>query len=150
MPADCLLRKPHVCFAPVAIDVAAGAVPFGMLDVATVRPHSQSGKIRLLAISATDRSPYLPDVLTLDETVAPGFEAEAWNAIMAPAGTPCDILDRMSKEIGIALRTEEVGKRMAEGCFTPYITTPEKSIAVIRDGLKIYPTMIRKMGITGN
>ena len=69
---------------------------------------------------------------------------------MAPAGTPRDILDRMSKEIGIALRTEEVGKRMAEVGFTPYITAPEETIAVIRDGLKVYPATIRKMGITGN
>ncbi|MSQ20493.1 MAG: tripartite tricarboxylate transporter substrate binding protein [Betaproteobacteria bacterium] len=136
--------------APAAIDVAAGAVPFGMLDVATVRPHLQSGKIRLLAITAKERSPYLPDVPTIRETVVPGFETEAWNAIMAPAGTPRDVLDRMSKEIAIALRSEEVAKRMAEVGFTPYITTPDETMAVIREGLKIYPAMIRKMGITGN
>jgi tripartite-type tricarboxylate transporter receptor subunit TctC len=136
--------------APAGVDVAAGAIPFGMLDVAIVRPHLQSGKIRLLAITAKERSPYLPDVPTIHETVAPGFEAEAWNAIMAPAGTPRDILDRMSKEIAIALRSEEVTKRMAEVGFSPYITTPDETMAVIREGLKIYPAMIRKMGITGN
>lgn len=147
------LNLPEVSYrstAPAALDVAAGNVPFGMLDLATVRPHVQSGKIRLLAISAKERSPHLPDVPTLHETVAPGFEAEAWNGILAPAGTPPAILERMSKEIGIALRTEEVGKRMAEVGFAPYITSPEETMAVIRAGLKIYPDMIRKMGLTGN
>jgi len=145
-----LREIPYRSTAPAAVDIAGGAVPFGMQDIATARPHLTSGKMRLLAITSRDRLPNLPDVPTLHETVAPGFTAEAWNAIMAPAGTPREIVERMSREVTAAVRSDEVTRRMLEVGYVPYATTPDETMAVIREGLKTFPAMIRKMGITAD
>jgi tripartite-type tricarboxylate transporter receptor subunit TctC len=133
--------------APAAVDVASGQVPFGMIDLATARPHFQSGKMRPLAVTGKERWAQFPNVPTVHETLAPGFEAFAWNAIVAPAGTPRDIVQRMSKELVAAVKSEEIAKRYAEIGFTPWPTSTEEMQKVMKDGLAFWPDMIRKLGI---
>ena len=138
---------PYRSTVPAAVDVAAGVVPFSMLDQATARPHLQSGKIRVLAVTGKTRWAILPDVPTVSESVSPGFEAFAWNGIVTAAGSPPDIVARMSRELVAAVGSEEIAKRMGEIGFTPWPIGTEESSRVIREGLAIWPDMIRRLGI---
>lgn len=135
---------------PAALDVATGVVPFSMLDQATARPHLQSGKIRILAVTGKTRWASLPDVPTVSESVSPGFEAFAWNGIVTAAGTPPDIVARMSRELVAAVGSEEIARRMADIGFAPWPIGTEESAKVIKEGLAFWPDMIRKLGIKGD
>ena len=134
---------------PAAADVAGGQVPFGMIDLATSRPHFQSGKMRPLAVSGKERWPQFPNVPTITETVAPGFEAFAWNAIVTNSGTPRDIVQRMSRELVAAVGSEEIARRYLDIGFTPWPMGTDEMQKVMKDGLAFWPDMIRKLGIKG-
>jgi tripartite-type tricarboxylate transporter receptor subunit TctC len=73
-------------------------------------PHIRSGKLKALGVGGTKRSPVLPDVPTVAEDV-PGYEAVNWWGIVAPAGTPAAIVDKLSKEVAVALTSPEVKKQ---------------------------------------
>ncbi len=132
---------------PAALDVATGVVPYSMLDQATARPHLQSGKIRVLAVTGKTRWAILPDVPTVSEALSPGFEAFAWNGIVTAAGTPPDIVARMSRELVAAVGSDEIARRMADIGFMPWPIGAEESAKVIREGLAVWPDLIRKLGI---
>jgi len=94
-----LLHVPFRGAGPAIIDVAGGHTKAIMATVATLAPHSKSGKLRVLAVSGKTRNRVLPDVPTMDEAGVPGYEAGNWIGLAAPAGTPQAVIDRLNKEI---------------------------------------------------
>ncbi|MDO9403717.1 MAG: tripartite tricarboxylate transporter substrate binding protein [Polaromonas sp.] len=91
-----------------------------------VLPFIQSGQVRALAVSTAMRSPLLPDVPTVKETVEPGFDVTTWVGVAAPAGTPPDIVKMLNAEIGKAIATPAVKARFAALAITPAPQTPEQ------------------------
>jgi len=85
-----------------------------LLDTTACLPFVSSGRMKALAVAAKTRSPALPNVPTLDEAGVPGVYAGAWYGILAPAGTPKDIVERLNREIIAILQTPEMAKRMLE------------------------------------
>jgi tripartite-type tricarboxylate transporter receptor subunit TctC len=100
-----MLHIPYKGGGQAITDLVGGQVPVGVLGLAAVLPHAKTGRVRILAVTTKARSPAVPDVPTLDETVAPGYDVRQWAGLMAPKGTPPDALARLQKEIAAALAT---------------------------------------------
>lgn len=97
---------------PLATDGAAGHVPVTMATYALWAPHLASGRLRALAVTSDRRMPQLPEVPTIAESGVPGFEAQAWWGVLAPAGTPAPVVARMNAEIARALKIPAVQERL--------------------------------------
>ncbi|MDM0018927.1 tripartite tricarboxylate transporter substrate binding protein [Variovorax saccharolyticus] len=107
----------HVAYksgGPAITDVMAGQVDFMFATVAASYPLVSSSKLRALAATSPKRSPRLPDVPTVAETVVPGYEASEWNGMLLPAKTPKDITEKLQKALAEVLKDDEVLQRMKE------------------------------------
>lgn len=107
-----LLHIPYKGGGQAITDLVGGQVPVGVLGLAAVLPHAKAGRVRILAVTTKARSPAVPDVPTLDETVAPGYDVRQWAGLMAPARTPPDVLAKLQKETAAALATPALRERI--------------------------------------
>lgn len=105
----------HVPFQPAAATQAAvsGQVPIASTSMPPAVPHAKAGKVRPIAVMSLKRSPALPDVPTVAELGYPGFEANTWFAVFAPAKVPSEVLERLNAEINKALGADAVKERFA-------------------------------------
>ena len=127
-----LIEVPYRSGAQMVQDVAGGINQVMMSSIAAANVVVQAGKVRRLAVTSDTRFPGLPDLPTLRETV-PGVVMNGFFAIVAPAGTPADIVARLNREIGLYLQSPEIRDRLlAFGLATAGGGTPESSAAAIR------------------
>ncbi len=108
-----MTHVPYKGFAPAISDVIAGRTPLTMLDLATLGGHAKTGRIKVVASTAAQRSPMFPDVPTVAELGFPGYEVETWFALYAPAHTPADIVARVGEETRKWLATEQARESLA-------------------------------------
>ncbi|MEI8265060.1 MAG: tripartite tricarboxylate transporter substrate binding protein [Betaproteobacteria bacterium] len=106
----------HVPFQPAAATQAAvsGQVPIASTSMPPAVPHAKAGKVRPIAVMSLKRSPALPEVPTVAELGYPGFEANTWFAVFAPAKVPTEVLERLNAEINKALGADAVKERFAQ------------------------------------
>ena len=104
---------PYKGSAPGLVDLASGQTQFMIDTINTVLPYVRDGRLRGLAVSSMKRSSVLPDLPTLHESGLSGFDASAWQGIMAPAATPSDIVQRLNAEVNKALAHPEVRAKLA-------------------------------------
>jgi tripartite-type tricarboxylate transporter receptor subunit TctC len=105
----------HVTYkgsAPAAQAMLSGEAQAMMMTLVDALPHIKSGKLRALAATTVTRIESLPNVPTLAETVAPGFDYVIWNGLMAPAGTPPEVVDRINRDVNAVLRQPDVRERL--------------------------------------
>ncbi len=119
-----LLHVPYKGSAPALIDVLGGQLAFMFDTVNTSQQHIKAGKLRALGVGTLKRSVLMPEVPTIADTV-PGFEAATWVGLLAPAGTPKDIVNRMQQELAKVLRNPEVQERLSASGAEPVGNTPE-------------------------
>jgi tripartite-type tricarboxylate transporter receptor subunit TctC len=111
-----LVHVPYKGFAPAVTAVLAGEVEILASDVPTALPHIEAGKLRALAATGAKRFPVLPDLPTIAESGVAGYEAVGWLGIMAPTGTPAEIVALLNREVNAALSRPEIVQRYtAEG-----------------------------------
>jgi len=103
---------PYKGTAPAQVDLIAGATQFTTTTLNTVIAPVQKGSLRALAVTSRERSPVLPDVPTVSESLEPGFESLAWQGIVAPVGTPADVLEKLNAAINAALKSDAVAKKL--------------------------------------
>jgi tripartite-type tricarboxylate transporter receptor subunit TctC len=108
------VHVPYKGGGPLATDGIAGHVPVTMATYALWAPHLSSGRLRALAVTSPKRMSQLPDVPTIAESGVPGFEAEAWWGMLAPAATPPTIVNRMNAEMAKALKLPAVQERLVQ------------------------------------
>jgi tripartite-type tricarboxylate transporter receptor subunit TctC len=126
-----VLHVPYKGVGPMLTDLVSGQLSMGLNGAPAVMPHVTSGRLKALAVSSLTRLPSLPDIPTLDEAGVKGFDANGWYGIVAPAGTPREIVLRLNAEIRRALDTAELRARLdAEGAI-PAAGTPEAFAAFI-------------------
>ena len=116
---------------PAVVDMLGGRVDAMFGNMPSVLQHIREGKLRALAVTTASRSQFLPEVPTVAETV-PGFEASTWFGVGAPRQTPSDIIDKLNKEIGLALADPTVKARIADVGGAPMPMSPpefEKFVA---------------------
>ena len=134
---------------PALIDLLAGRISIMSSTMPPVLPHLRTGKVRALAVTSARRSPALPDVPTVAESALPGYEAIAWQGLLAPAGTPRAIVSRIHAEFARVLKQPEITSRLAEQGFDPVASTPEWFAAYIKSEIAKWSKVIRAAGIKG-
>ena len=102
---------PYKGDAPGLVDVMSGQVTVALPTAIAAAPYVRSGQLRALAVTSNKRLPSYPDVPTVAETL-PGFEAVSWGGVMAPAGTPSAIINRLNAEILKILKIPEVAEKL--------------------------------------
>ena len=108
-----LLHVPYKGSAPAHVDLMGNTVDIMFDNIVPVTPHIKSGKLKALAVTTKMRAPTLPDVPTMAESGYPNFEAVAWFGLLAPAGTPPAIVERLSKEVNAIIKAPEMNARLA-------------------------------------
>jgi tripartite-type tricarboxylate transporter receptor subunit TctC len=109
-----MLHVPFKGGGPAMIDLIAGHTKVGFATTITTSPHVKAGKLRALGVGATKRNAVLPEVPTIAEAGVPGYEVANWIGMVAPAGTPAAIVEKLHAEITALLDTPEVQKRFAD------------------------------------
>lgn len=127
-----MLHIPYRGTAPSVTDVLAGQVSCTFTGAPAVLPHVKSGRLRALAVSSLQRLPSLPDVPTVAESGFPGFEADQWYGLVAPAGTPAAVVSRLNAETNKALALPEVAQQLAVEGAVPVPGTPQSFGELIR------------------
>ena len=126
-----LLHVPYKGTGPALADLVAGRTHVMFEQLPALHAHIRSGKLKALAVAAPARSAQLPEVPTSAEAGVPGYEVSAWFGLLAPAGTPKDIIARLSNEARRALATKEIQDSFAKHAIEPVGSTPEEFAALI-------------------
>jgi tripartite-type tricarboxylate transporter receptor subunit TctC len=143
-----LTHVPYRGSAPALTDMISGQVQVMFDNMPSSMSHIQAGKLRALAVTTAKRSPALPDVPTVGETV-PGYEASAWFGMGAPKGTPRAIIDKLNKGVNAALVDPKVKARLAElGGDTLLPGTPEDFGKVIAEETDKWAKVVKAAGVT--
>ncbi len=132
--------------APSLVDVMGGHIPLVVTALPEALPHVQSDKLRILALTARERVPQLPDVPTLYESGYPTVVTQDWMGFLAPAGLPQDILERANKAITEAVMSPEVQEGLERLGSFAYTDTPEGFKQVVHDSWMQYRDVIRESG----
>jgi tripartite-type tricarboxylate transporter receptor subunit TctC len=140
-----MTHVPYKGTSPAEADLVAGQVSL-MLDTTTCLPFIASGKLRALAVASKKRNPALPDVPTFDEVGLANVYASSWYGLMAPAGTPRPIIDKLNAEANAVLKSPDVQKRMAEFGAEIGGGTPEEFGAFIVSEIKRYEGIVKASG----
>jgi tripartite-type tricarboxylate transporter receptor subunit TctC len=141
------LHIPYNGNGPAGSAVIAGQVEILFGSLPAVLPHAKSARVRALAVGTPKRSPSLPEVPTVAESGYPGFDASLWLAIMAPAGTPAPVIDRLHKEIVAAVQAKETSDLLDKNGAEPLTSTPAELAAMIRDGVAKYAKVVKEAGV---
>ena len=133
--------------APQAVtDVLAGHMNMTFNSIAPVLAHVKSGRVRALGISSLKRSPQLPEIPTIAEAGVPGFEAENWFGMFAPAGTPKPVVKRVSDALVKVVRGSDVKSKFEALGADPVGSTPEAFAAFLRRDMQRYATVVKVSG----
>jgi len=112
---------------PLAVlDLVAGQTDMMIVDLTTSLPHVKSGKLRALGVSSPKRSPLVPDVPTIAEAGVPGYTANHWNALYAPAGTPATVVARLNELMRHAMATEPLRQFAEQNGMEVAVTSPDE------------------------
>lgn len=142
-----MLHVPFKGGGPALVAVMSGQVDVMFDTAASASPHIKGGKLRALAIAAPQRSADLPDVPTFAEAGLAGYEVNSWYALLAPAGTPPDVIARLHRETVAALREPDMIARLKTIGADPVGNTPDEFASFIRAELAKYAKVIREAKI---
>jgi tripartite-type tricarboxylate transporter receptor subunit TctC len=109
---------------PAMIDLVAGQLLVGFNDVPPALPFVREGKLRALAVTGTNRTPLLPQVPTIAESGYPGYDADVWYGLFAPAGTPPHIVKKIAADVRTALTEPSTRKKLEESAFAVVASSP--------------------------
>jgi tripartite-type tricarboxylate transporter receptor subunit TctC len=140
----------HVPFKGVPEAVTAvirGDVQFYFAPIPSAQSQSKAGKVRALAINSAKRAPQMPEVPTVAEAALPDYQYEAWFGVMAPAGTPAPILNKVSQDIAAVLKMPDVIEQMNKVGNIPMPTTPAEFDKIIRNDTERYTKVMAAAGI---
>ncbi|WP_326538578.1 tripartite tricarboxylate transporter substrate binding protein [Pseudorhodoferax sp.] len=132
---------------PAIVDVTGGQVDFMFATVAASASLVESGKLRALAVSGTERSKRLPNVPTVAEAVLPGYEAYEWHGLLLPAGVPAATVDALHKAVAAVLAEDEVKQRFIDMGTQPVGSTPAEFAAFLKKEDTKWAEVVRKGSI---
>ncbi len=140
------LKMQHIPYkgaAQILVDLAGGQLQMYLASALSVTPFVKAGKIKALAIVGETRSPNLPQVPTFIESGLRDFKEKNWFGVMAPAGTPRPIIDKLANEIGRIMSAPETVALLATQGGEPYITTPEQFAARLKADMAMFAKIIK-------
>ena len=139
-----LTHIPYKGTSAVITAMLSGEVQLGFGTLFGVRPHMQSGRLRVVAITAAKRSPAVPDIPTLAEAGVPGYEVDQWYGVITGAKMPKPIVDKLSAAVAQSLKDPEVIKRLAADGSTPVGSRPEQFTAHIQAEIAKWQKLVRE------
>ena len=137
---------PYKGAAQALTDVISGTVDLYMSSVPTLLGQIKQGKLRPLAVTSAKRVDDLPNVPTINESGYKGFDAVTWFGLLAPAGTPRDVIAKLNAEFNKALQNPELRKKLGDEGADPAGGTPEQFAALIRDEIPRWGKVVRDSG----
>jgi tripartite-type tricarboxylate transporter receptor subunit TctC len=141
-----IVHVPYRGGAPAIADLIAGNVQLMFESTNSIGPHVKAGRVRGLAVSGAKRSAAFPDLPTIAEAGVPGYEVTAWSGVIAPAGLPRPVLDKLNGAINSALQAPEVRERFAQIGSEGGGGTPEEFADLIRRDSAKWADVIRRSG----
>ncbi|MDB5897037.1 MAG: transporter substrate-binding protein [Ramlibacter sp.] len=141
-----IVHVPYRGSGPAALAVMSGDTALGVADLATIQPQLKSGRLKAIGVLSKERSPLAPDIPTLAESGVPGYESNGWFAILAPAGTPPAIINRLNAELNAVLRSPEIRERFASAWLEPLPSTPGELAALMKTETVKWAKVIKDSG----
>jgi tripartite-type tricarboxylate transporter receptor subunit TctC len=145
-----VLQVPYKSTPPALEDIIAGRVSMMFADFTTAMPHVNSGALRALAISRIKRSSLFPELPTLDESGVKGFNLDAWAGLVAPAGTPPEVVTKLNGVLRKIIESPEVQAKFKNVGFEGFSSTPEELGDYIKAELISWQKMVKDAGIQPN
>ena len=147
MTGTFLLHFPYRGSGPALLDLIGGTMDLMFDNLPSAMPHIKAGKLKALAVTTAQRSAALPDVPTIAEAgPVKGFDASSWFGLLAPAGTPADIVNRIQQECAKALATPAVKERLLSQGAIPGGNTPQAFAAYIAAETKKWAAVVKQSG----
>src|SRR5262245_60876368 len=143
------IKVVHVGFkgaSDATIEVIANRVHYAIVGLAGALPFIQDGKLVAVAVGTPQRSPLLPDVPTIAETL-PGYSRDGSHSLLAPSGTPRSVLVKLSKEVARVLDLPDIKERLKNFDFVPAPTTPEEHDKIIRADIATFAGVVKLAGL---
>jgi tripartite-type tricarboxylate transporter receptor subunit TctC len=142
-----MIHVPYKGNAPALADVMAGHTTAIFSNLSDALAQASGGTVRMLAISSQTRSPLVPNVPTVSESGYPNFNVLTWNGLMAPAGTPQDIIDRIAHEVAVAVKDPKFAAQLADYGVDPLGNTPAEYKAMLGNDIPIWAEAIDVAGV---
>jgi tripartite-type tricarboxylate transporter receptor subunit TctC len=142
-----MLHVPYKGGGPAIADLIAGHVNASFATILESSGHIKSGRLRALAVTGLARSPILPEVPTLAETVLPGFNSSSWIGLLAPAGTPQAIVDKIAADVREVMQIPELRQQFVDQGAVPVGSTPAQFQSLIDSDRTRYARIIREKNI---
>jgi tripartite-type tricarboxylate transporter receptor subunit TctC len=144
-----MIHVPYKGNAPALADVIAGHIPAMFSNLSDALPQATAGTIRLLAVSSPQRMPQVPDVPTVSESGYPHFKTLTWNGLMAPAGTPKVIIDKISAFVSREAKDPKFAKRLASFGVDALGNSPGEFAAIIAADKSLWAKAVKVAGVSG-
>jgi tripartite-type tricarboxylate transporter receptor subunit TctC len=141
-----VVHVPYKNAPQAVIDLMTGQISFAFINMPLALPHVQGGKLRALAVTGAKRSTAAPEFPTMAEAGVPGFVVESWYGLLAPAGTPDAIIERLHRDVVAVLAKPEVQSAFAQQGAEPMTSTPAEFATLIAEGKKQWAEIIRISG----
>ena len=145
-----LIEVPYRGSGPAAMDTLSGQIQLSVTDLAAALPHIKAGKLKAFAVTSPKRLSNLPDVPTLAESGLTGYDSTGWFGLVAPAGTPANIVQRLHTEFTAALNDEGIKSQMRQSGMEPVATSIEGLDAYIKSEIQKWAKVIRQANIKLN
>ena len=144
-----MVGVPYKGTGPAMTELIGGQVDVMIADLAISLPHIQSKRLRAIAVTGPRRSAHALQVPTVAESGVPGYTLVNWRGVLAPAGTPREIVNKLNLEIVKTLRSQDIRDTLAREGFEPIGDTPEQFAALIKSEVVRYGKLIKAAGIVG-
>lgn len=142
-----IVHVPYRGTAPAVLALLSSEIDMVATDLSLLAPHAKAGTLRLLAAAGARRASAAPDMPTVAEQGIAGFAIEAWYGLVAPAGTPPEVVATLSAALRQALQAPEIGRRFDELGYEPIVDTPAQFGELIRADIERYAALIKRAGI---
>jgi len=142
-----LLHVPYKGGGQAIVDVLGGKVPMMFIGIPAVQEMVRTGKLRAIAVTTQQRAPAMPEIPTLAEAGLPGYEVGAWHGVMAPAGTPRPIIDRLNSELRNMMGLADVKNRLKGLGAVALQSTPEELGQFVNSELAKFAQLVREAHI---
>lgn len=142
-----MVHVPYKGGGPGLIGLLSGEVQLSFQTWASSQDHIKGGRIRALGVTTARRPETIPNIPTIAESGVPGYDTGVWYALLAPAGTPRAIIDRLNRETIAVLKTPEFSKRLTVQAISPIGSTPEELTKYIKSELEKYSKVVKESGM---
>lgn len=138
---------PYRGAAPAATAIVTGEVQVGFADLPSLKPLHEGGRLRILAVVDPARTAYMPDIPTVAESGLPGYDAGGWGILVAPAGTPPEIVARLNAEVRKAYEKPDVVEALKRAAVDPLLMSPQDTAKFLRNEYEKWGKLVKQVGI---